>query len=84
VRLSINTFLTHFFAKYAQEFGFENRETFGATNPALRRKVNFMNMTSDAIEALSEEELTAALTDRGVDVTGYQTKDELVNKALNL
>ncbi len=84
VRLSINTFLTHFFGKYASEFGFENRETFGATNPALRRKVNFMNMTSDAIEALSENELRAALTDRGVDITGYKNKGELVNKALNL
>lgn len=84
VRLSINTFLTHFFGKYANDFGFENRETFGDINPPLRRKINFMNMTSDAIEALSEGELINALADRGVDVTGYQTKDELVNKALSL
>lgn len=84
VRLSINTFLTHFFSKYANDFGFENRETFGDVNPPLRHKINFMNMTSDAIEALSEDELINALVDRGVDVTGYQTKDALVNKALSL
>ena len=43
-----------------------------------------MNMTSDAIEALSEDELKEALIGRGVDVTGNQNNEELVNKALNL
>ncbi|MCF6328031.1 MAG: hypothetical protein L3J21_12195 [Devosiaceae bacterium] len=38
VRISINTFLAYFFDKYASEFGFENRETFGATNPPLEHR----------------------------------------------
>ena len=84
VRPSINTFLTHFVGKYAAEFNFENRETFGDTNPPMRQKINFMNMTSDAIEAMSEIELKEGLLDRGVDVANYQNKMELVNKALNL
>lgn len=84
VRLSLNTFLTHFFGKYANDFGFENRETFGDINPPLKRKINFMNMTSDAIEALPEDELREALVGRGVDVNGYQNREELVSKALNM
>lgn len=32
VRVSINTFLTHFMAKYAEDFKFENRSFFGKTN----------------------------------------------------
>ena len=35
VRTSLNTFLAHFFAKYAQDFQFENRETFGPINPPI-------------------------------------------------
>jgi truncated hemoglobin YjbI len=35
VRASLNTFLAHFFAKYAQDFQFENRETFGPMNPPV-------------------------------------------------
>ena len=35
VRVSLNTFLAHFFAKYAQDFHFENRETFGPINPPV-------------------------------------------------
>ena len=35
VRASLNTFLAHFFAKYAQDFQFENRETFGPINPPV-------------------------------------------------
>ncbi len=38
VRVSINTFLTHFFGKYATEFNFENREAFGAVNPPVTCK----------------------------------------------
>ena len=84
VRPAINTFLTHFFGKYATDFNFENKETFGPTNPAYRRKLNFLNMTSDAIEALPEDELRDALKDRGIDVSAYQDKMALVNKALSL
>ena len=84
VRPSLNTFLTHFFAKYAADFGFKNLETFGEINPPLKRKVNFMNMTAVAIEALSEDELRDALIGRGIDLQRNQTKADLVQKALNL
>jgi truncated hemoglobin YjbI len=84
VRPSINTFLTHFLGKFADEFNFSSHETFGDTNPPLKLKVNFLNMTSDAIEALTETELKEALVGRGVDVSNYQDKTELVNKALSL
>lgn len=84
VRPSINTFLAHFFSKYAEEFKFSDNAMFGETNPPVKRKINFMNMTSDAIEALPEIDLKDALIARGVDVSEYQNKNELVNKALRL
>ncbi|MFS4581350.1 hypothetical protein [Phaeobacter sp. C3_T13_0] len=82
VRISINTFLSFFLGKYADDFAFENRSFFGKTNPAYKRKINLMKMTEKAIDALSEEELNAALADRGVDVSQYEGKDAKVNKAL--
>ncbi|AKI00194.1 Bacterial-like globin [Hoeflea sp. IMCC20628] len=81
VRPALNTFLTHFMGKYAQEFGFENKSVFGNTNAPVKRKLNFMNMTTQAIEALSETELRDALAERGVDVSQYPGKQDLVNKA---
>jgi truncated hemoglobin YjbI len=84
VRPSLNTFLSHFFGKYAAEFNFRDFAVFGETNPPVIRKINFMNMTNDAIEALSENELKEALAGRGIDVGDYQNKQELVNKALRL
>ncbi len=84
VRLSINTFLSHFMSKYSTEFAFENRSYFGETNAAFKRKINFMRMTSEAIEALSEQEISAALVERGVDVSKYIGKEALVSKALML
>ena len=84
IRPSINTFLTHFMGKYAAEFKFKNVETFGAINAPMKQKINFMNMTSDAIEALTETELRDALSGRGIDVTDYQAKTDLINKALSL
>ncbi|MGI9658061.1 MAG: hypothetical protein ACR2OD_04065, partial [Gaiellaceae bacterium] len=84
VRPAINTLLTHFISKYADEFCFENLATFGDTNAVFPRKVNFLNLTSDAIEALSESELKEGLAGRGVDVTKYENKADLVNKALSL
>ena len=84
VRPSLNTFLTHFFAKYAIDFGFKNLETFGEINPPLKRKINFMNMTADAIEALSEDELRDALAGRGIDLKRSHNKEDLVQKALSL
>ncbi len=84
VRPSINTFLTYFLGKYAKEFGFKPSSVFGSTNPPVKFKVNFMNMTSDAIEALTETELREALVGRGVDASKYRGKKELVNKALEM
>jgi truncated hemoglobin YjbI len=84
IRPSINTFLSYFMGKYAQEFAFENRSVFGPTNPAVKRKINFMKMTEAAIEALSEAELIEALGERGVDVSKFNGKQALVNKALTM
>jgi truncated hemoglobin YjbI len=82
IRPGINTFLTHFMSKYSQEFTFENRSMFGPTNPPVKRKIDFLKMTTEAIEALPEAELGEALEERGVDVSKYNGKKELVNKAL--
>lgn len=84
VRPGINTFLMHFFRRYAMEFNFSDHETFGDTNPPMKQKINFLNMTTNAIEAMPEEELKEALIGRGVDVAEYRNKTELVNKALSL
>lgn len=84
VRLAINTFLMFFIDKYAHDFKFENRSVLGDTNPKFVRRINFMNMTSSAVEALDEQELINELTTRGIDVSAYTNKQELVNKALSL
>jgi hypothetical protein len=82
VRTSINTFLSHFMTKYADEFAFENRSFFGETNLPLKRKISLMKMTEQAIEALSEDELKNTLAERGVDISKYEGKEALVCKAL--
>ncbi len=84
IRTSINTFLSYFIGKYADEFAFENRSFFGDTNPPYTRRINFMKMTEQAIRALSEDELAQALTERGVDVSKYASKTAKINKALML
>lgn len=84
VRQSINTFLAYFMTKYAEDFGFEDKHLFGETNPPLKRRINFMKMTEEAIEELSEQELSEALVEQGVDVSLYQSKEALVSKALML
>jgi len=84
VRPAINTFLSFFLGKYADEFNFNGNREFGTTNPVLKRRINLMNMTDDAIEALSEQELRDALTARGVDVSAYTEKQQLVSHALRL
>ncbi len=82
VRTSINTFLSYFMTKYSEEFAFEDRSFFGETNPPFKRKINFMQMTEQAIEALSESELSEALAERGVDISKYEGKEAMVSKAL--
>ena len=73
-----------FFAKYAEEFAFENRETFGETNPPWRPKIDFRTMTEDGIAALSEDDLRTALEDRGVDVRHLTDRQALIRKAVVL
>jgi truncated hemoglobin YjbI len=84
VRTAINTFLKYFVGKYADEFAFSNCGDFGEINPPLKRRINFLNMPSDAIEALSETELKDELMARGIDVARLQDKAQLVNTALRL
>lgn len=82
VRTSINTFLAYFMSNYAEEFAFEDRHVFGETNGPLKRRINFMKMTTEAIADLSEQDLSDALAERGVDVSQYPDKRALVEKAL--
>jgi truncated hemoglobin YjbI len=85
VRISINTFLCHFMEKYAADFGFQTHTLFGPTNPAIKRKLNFLNMTDTAIEALSEDELREGLQGRkGVTISAHTDINELIQKAKSL
>ena len=70
--------------KYAEDFNFGDHSIFGETNPPFKRKTNFMRMSTEAIEALSEDEIKEALAERGVDVSAYKDKAALVDKALML
>lgn len=67
-RPAVNTVLGHFLGKYAEQFKFSNSHKFGDANPAVTRKINFLNMSSDAIEALPEVDLKDALAAGGIDV----------------
>ena len=84
MRKSINTFLAFFMTKYADEFAFADRHIFGETNGPLKRRINLMKMTTEAIEGLSAADLSDALAERGVDVSQYPDKKALVEKALML
>lgn len=84
VRPAINTFLQYFVGKYADEFAFADCGDFGEINPPVKRRINFLNMPSDAIEALSDAELKDELTARGIDVSNLQDKAQLVSTALRL
>ncbi len=84
VRPAINTFLSYFMSKYADDFNFQNCSAFGDTNPVVKRRIIFLNLSFDAIEALSEEELIDELVARGIDINLLASKSQLVNKALSL
>ncbi len=84
VRVSINSFLSHFMTKYSDEFSFENRSFFGETNPPMKSRINFLSMAQGEIEALTESELREALEENGVDVSKYADKEALVTKSLML
>ena len=70
-------------SKYAAEFGFQASHLFGTTNPAIRRKINFMNMTDAAIEALSDADLKEGLA-RGFDLSSSEERQALIKKARSL
>ena len=84
VRISINTFLTHFMKKYEGDFGFKTIGMFGSTNAPVKSKLNFPNMTDASIEALSGPDLREGLSGRRVDVSEITDKAELIRKAKNL
>ncbi len=84
VRPALNTFLSYFLDKYADDFKFKNKYLFGETNPPLRQRINFLKLSSDEIEALPEDALREELMARRIDVTEYPDKKALVNKALSL
>ncbi len=84
VRPAINTFLSYFMSKYAAEFKFADIYSFGDSVSVYKRSINFLNMTSDAIEALPETELIRGLEQRGVDVSQLQNRDDMINAALRL
>ena len=83
VRPALNTFLTFFFSKYAEEFNFKAEGAFGDTNPPVTRRINLRNMTQDAIEALDIDDLRVALNARSGDMSDL-SKSELVARALRL
>ena len=82
VRISINTFLSHFMTKYSEEFKFENRGFFGEVNGPVKRKINFMNLSAKTINAFTEDDLRVALQERSVDVSELDDKASLIRKAL--
>lgn len=84
VRPAINSFLAFFVGKYAAEFAFTDCGDFGEINPPVLRRINFLKLSSDAIEALSDEELKTELAARGIDVSSLRDKAQLVNAALRL
>jgi len=84
VRTAINTFLSYFMAKYAEDFNFENQFVFGEVNQPIKTGINFLNLTSDQVEALPESVLREELLARRIDVSQFANKQALVNKALNL
>jgi len=104
VRPALNTFLSFFVDKYADDFDFaisgggdgdsnskggfgsdaKNKHYFGKINSALKQRINFLNMSSDEIEALSADAIRQELKARRIDISQYPDKKALVNKALSL
>lgn len=84
VRPALNTFLSFFIDKYADEFEFESGFVFGEINRAYLQRINFLKMTSDEIEALSPDALRQELIARRIDVTHLLDKKALISKALSL
>jgi len=84
VRTAINTFLSFFMSKYAEEFKFENQFVFGDVNQPFKIRINLLNLTSEQVEALPESVLREELLARRVDVSQFTSKQSLVNKALSL
>ena len=92
VRPALNTFLSFFIDKYADDFDFgsvfgsdcQNQKYFGEINQVFIQRINFLKMTSDEIEALSANALRQELIARRIDVRQYPDKKALISKALSL
>jgi len=84
VRPAINTFLSYFMEKYAEDFKFENKFVFGEVNEPVKTRINFLKLSSDQVEALPETVLREELLARKIDVSQFSDKQALVNKALSL
>lgn len=84
VRTAINTFLSYFMAKYAEDFKFANQFVFGEVYEAVKTRTNFLNLTSEQVEALPESVLREELQARRIDVSQLSSKQSLVSKALSL
>ncbi len=84
VRPAINTFLSYFLDKYAVDFDIKIDCLFGETNPPFRQRINFLKLSTDEIEALSEDVLREELAARRIDVNQFPDKAALINKALSL
>lgn len=84
VRPALNTFLSYFMSKYADDFNFENTFMFGEVNQPDKTRINFLKLTSDQVEALPESVLREELLARRIDVSQFPDKQSLVNKALSL
>ena len=92
VRPALNTFLSFFIDKYADDFDLgsdfgpdsRNKNYFGEINQPFIQRINFLNMTSDEIEALSDNALRLELIARRIDVSQYPDKKALISKALSL
>jgi len=84
VRTAINTFLSYFMSKYAEDFNFENQFVFGEVNQPIKTRINFLNLTSDQIEGLPEAVIREELLARHIDVSQLSDRKALVSKALSL
>jgi len=84
VRTAVNTILSFFMDKYADDFKFDNNFLFGDTNQALKGRINFLKMSTEQVENLSEAQLRDELAARNIDVGLLTDKQALVNKALSL
>ena len=83
VRPAINTFLTYFMGKYAQDFKFKNEFVFGETNARYPEHINFSDRMPDALEALEHDPINE-LCASGVATGRFEDKNNLNNSVTGL